>query len=165
MAPHSQTKIGVVGQPNVVASLVMKAVSRALSHRRQVPHCVQSIRCACGPLLEPMVAIWLPQRHARGSLIRRPMMGEVEDGVDDGGDEDPKKSSCMCVVSLDGASLMRRPRGYARRARDEKPPQWTAFGRLLRWAVRGRCCSDVRIVVERRLLFLLRGFLQHLNDD
>jgi hypothetical protein len=113
--------IGVVGQPNVDAILVRKAASCALSHRHQVPHCVQSRRCACGPLLEPMVATWLPQRQARGSVTRRPMMGEVEDGADEGGDEEPKKSSCcsMCAALIDRTSPARR-RGYAQ----TKTPQW-----------------------------------------
>jgi hypothetical protein len=48
-----------------------------------------------------MVAIWLPQRHvASGSLTRKPMMGEVEDGADDGGDEHSKRSSCNMDVTF-----------------------------------------------------------------
>jgi hypothetical protein len=90
--------MGEEGQPNFALIWVMNAASARPSHRHQVPHCAQSRRCSCGPLLEPMVAIWLRQRHARGSLIRRPMMDELEDGADDGGDEDDggrKRSSCM----------------------------------------------------------------------
>jgi hypothetical protein len=121
--------MGVAGQPNVDAILVRKAASCALSHRHQVPHCVQSRRCACGPLLEPMVATWLPQRQARGSVTRRPMIGELEDGADEGGDEEPKKSSCcsMCAALIDGTSPVRR-RGYAQ----TKTPQWTARTALTR---------------------------------
>jgi hypothetical protein len=88
--------IGVVGQPNVVAILVMKADSRALSQRHHVPQRAQSRRCSCGPLLEPMVATLLPQRQARGIRTLRPTMSELEDGADGGGgEEDPKKLSCM----------------------------------------------------------------------
>jgi hypothetical protein len=52
-----------------------------------------------------MMATWLPQRQLRGIRTLRPMIGEFEDGADDVcGDEDledPKKSNCCMVHSLD----------------------------------------------------------------
>src|SRR5215831_10057065 len=106
--------IGVVGQPNVVASLVMKAVSCALSQRHHLPHCVQSRRCACGPLLEPMMAIWLPQRQPRGIRTFRPTMGDrADDGVvsadEDNGEGEGKRSSCTDVASSNGTLFARVP--------------------------------------------------------
>src|SRR5262249_51712582 len=123
---HSRTTIGVVGQPNVDAILVMKAASRAPSQRHHVPQRAQSRRCSCGPLLEPMVAIWLPQRQRCGIRTFRPTMGEsADDGADDG---EEKKSSCsMCAALIEETSPARR-RGYAQ----TKTPQWTARTALTR---------------------------------
>jgi hypothetical protein len=105
--------MGVAGQPNVVAILIMKAVSCALSHRHQVPHCAQSRRCACGPLLEPMIAIWLPQRQARGIRTFSPMMGEADDvavsAADDDGEGVGKRSSCTDLASSDGDTVCACP--------------------------------------------------------
>jgi len=95
----------VVGAPNFSETQPIKCASAWPSHRHQVPHCAQLRLCSCGPLLEPMVATWLPQRQLRGIRTFRPMIGEFEDGDGDvGGDEDledPKKSNCCTVHSLD----------------------------------------------------------------
>jgi hypothetical protein len=99
----------------------MKRASRCASHRQKAPHAAQLTRFACGPALLPMMPTLLPQLgHGCGSWIRKPMMGEVGGGADDGGDEDSKKSNCgMYVTSFDGTSFARCPRwGYVRLARE-----------------------------------------------
>jgi hypothetical protein len=89
----------------------MKAVSRAPSQPRNEWQPSQVSRAACGPALEPMVAMSPPQLQGFGSLTRKPIMGEREDeGVADGGDEDSKKSNCMYVAQFDGTSLARYSR-------------------------------------------------------
>ena len=71
------------------------------------------------------------------------MIGEAEDDADDSGDEDSKKFNCDMAQAVSQTS---------------KAPTVCEV-------VEAVGCSDVRIVVERRLLFLLRRFLQHLDDD
>src|SRR5262245_1636114 len=122
--------MGVAGQPNVVAILVMKAVSRAPSQRHQVPHCTQSRRCSCGPVLEPMVAIWLPQRQRPGIRTFRPTMGESADDGVDSADDEGKRLSCMC--SPVSAPLRGRPIwDYARRCKDDVIPLIGGLGTAL----------------------------------
>src|SRR5262249_34488084 len=139
----------VVGQPNVVASLVMKAVSCALSQRHHLPHCVQSRRCACGPLLEPMVAIWLPQRQAWGIRTFRPTTGEGADDGADSADDGGKRLSCMCSpvsAPLSGCPIW----DYVRRARDDVIPLIDGLGTALARAARGRVLLRPRSRGSRR---------------
>src|SRR5262245_39727470 len=144
--------IGDVGQPNFAETSAMKSASRCPSHLRKTLHASQVTRFACGPADEPMTPRRLPQVQACDNCTFMPMIGEVEDGADDGGDDDPNKSSCcsMYAASVDGR------RGATL---DGKPLSEGAFGQL-RDPVRGHCLlsrevRDPVVEVVRRLLLRL----------
>ena len=99
--------------------------------------------------------------QARGRCTFMPTIGEAN-GADDGGDEEKKSSCSICAALIDGTSLARRQTGL----RLTKGPSVDGSDSSYEDLSEAVVCLDVRIVVERRrLLFLLRGFLQHLNDD
>ena len=78
--------------------------------------------------------------HGLGSCIFMPTIGE-DDGNDDGGDEDSKRSSCnMDVARLTGHHLRDAPAwDYVRRARDDVIPSIDGLGPLFAKGCRGRC--------------------------
>jgi hypothetical protein len=89
--------MGVVGTPNFSLTAVMNAASDF----EPQPLWTQSIRFACGPSLDPMTPMVLPQLgHGRGSWTFTPMSGA---------DLGSKKSSC-----IDLAPILPHSRGTVR---------------------------------------------------
>src|SRR5262245_26096771 len=120
--------MGDEGQPNFSEMAATKSASRCPSHWRKMLHASHVTRFVCGPADEPMTPTKLPQAQARCRCIFMPTISEA-DGADDGGDEDPKKSSCnICAALIDGTPLARIQEGL----RLTKGPHQSAFGQFLR---------------------------------
>ena len=153
--------MGDEGQPNFSEMTAMKSASRFPSHWRKTLHASHVTRFACGPADEPITPMKLPQVQARCSCTFMPTIGEA-DGADEGGDEEKKSSCDMCAAWVDGTVACATPGGATL---DENPSVDGIRDSSYEGLSQAVSCSDVRIVVERRQLFLLRGLLQHLNRD